>query len=326
VTIASSVVDRRSLLVPVPGPGRRDVGAPEQGTVPQSPHVRVQHLQRAGTSAASVLPQVRSALVMVTVLALGLVLELTVISGWVHRSDQTALFNRFRTELALGTGPVGAVRPSLAIGSPMALIAIPSIGVKQVVVEGTTGSALMAGPGHVRSTVFPGGSGNSIILGRAASFGGPFGQISRLVRGDRITVTTQVGRSVFRVIGVRYGKGHIVRVAPGKSRLTLETSAGASYVPSGVVAVYADKIGTPVAASAPPVGAVTGAELPLGIDTSTLWELFFWLEMLVVLVAGAVWTWRRLGRARAWIVFTAPLVLVWIFTTDQVVRLLPNLL
>jgi sortase A len=326
VTIAPSAIDRRSLLVPVPVPGRVGSLAPQHGAVPRTRRARRTSHAPTITGPLPMLSQVRSGLIMVAILSLGLVLDLTVVSGWIHRSDQAALFNRFRTELALGTGPVGAVKPPLALGSPMALITIPSIGVKQVVVEGTTGAALMSGPGHVRSTVFPGGAGNSVILGRAASFGGPFGQISRLVPGQRIIVTTQVGRSVFRVIGVRRGKGHIVQMASGTSRITLQTASGTPFVPSGVVSVYADKLGAPLAASAPPVSAVTLAELPLGVDTSTLWALFFWLELLAVLVAGAVWTWRRRGRAQAWIVFTAPLSLVWILTSAQIVRLLPNLL
>jgi len=54
--------------------------------------------------------------------------------------------------------------------------------------------------------------------------------------------------------------------------------------------------------------------------------VLLWLEALAILVGGAVWSWRRWGRAQTWIVFTAPMLLVWVFLTDQIVRLLPNLL
>ncbi|MGO8870972.1 MAG: sortase [Acidimicrobiales bacterium] len=272
---------------------------------------------------------VRSALIVLALLAFGLILQLTWISGLEHRSAQVSLFNRFRTELALGTAPTGPKvgrDSALALGSPMAVLSIPSIGVKQVVTEGTTSSVLADGPGHLRDTVFPGGAGTSVILGRAAAYGGPFGQISDLAKGARITVTTGVGTSVFRVVDVRTAGAVDHPVAAGKARLTLGTAGGAPFVPSGVVWVDADKVGTPLAADYPLVSTVPPSEQPLGTDTSTLWALFFWLEILGVLVAGAVWISRRRGHAQAWIVFTAPLLLTWIFTANQIARLLPNLL
>ncbi len=85
-------------------------------------------------------------------------------------------------------------------------------------------------------------------------------------------------------------------------------------------------MGKPLAADNPAVSTVPSSELPLGNDTSTLWALFFWLEVFGVLIFSAVWTWRRRGRAQAWIVFSAPLLVVWLFTADQVARLLPNLM
>jgi hypothetical protein len=71
---------------------------------------------------------------------------------------------------------------------------------------------------------------------------------------------------------------------------------------------------------------VPASERPLGIDTSTLWALSLWLVSMAALFAAAVWTWRRRGHAQAWIVFTAPIALVWLLASDQIARLLPNLL
>ena len=48
--------------------------------------------------------------------------------------------------------------------------------------------------------------------------------------------------------------------------------------------------------------------------------------LMIAVLAGAVWTWHRRGHAQAWIVFGAPLLLVWFFVADQVSSLLPNLL
>ena len=41
-----------------------------------------------------------------------------------------------------------------------------------------------------------------MIMGRAASYGGPFGRIHELTRGATIKVVTQVGTSTFRVTAV----------------------------------------------------------------------------------------------------------------------------
>jgi hypothetical protein len=270
--------------------------------------------------------QTRSALIMVAVLSIGLVVQLAWVSNWMHRSSQVSLFNQFRKELALGTGPTGAKKPALAVGRPMALIEIPSIAVSQVVVEGTTGSALALGPGHLRSTVFPGGVGNSIIMGRDSSYGGPFGRIHELKSGATITVVTQVGKSRFRVLGVRYAGGSPLRVSTTASRLTLETATGPRYAPSGVVTVYAENVGTPLNSQRPPVHTVPSSQRPLGIDTGALLSLLLWLIGLTVVLGAAVWTWHRRGHLQAWIVFGAPLALVWFFVADEITRVLPNLL
>jgi len=158
--------------------------------------------------------------------------------------------------------------------------------VKEVVAEGTTSSVLAGGPGHLRNTVFPGGAGTSVILGRAAAFGGPFGQIGSLRKGARIIVTTQVGSSVFRVTDVREAGGLAHPARPGAARLTLGTASGTAFVPSGVLWVDADMAGKPLAVDSPPITVLPTSETPLGIDTSTLWALFFWLEALAALVAG----------------------------------------
>jgi hypothetical protein len=64
----------------------------------------------------------------------------------------------------------------------------------------------------------------------------------------------------------------------------------------------------------------------MGIDTSNLWVLVLWLQALIVLAVGAVWSWHRWGRPQTWIVFFPPLVLVGLAASAEVARLLPNLL
>jgi len=341
VTLTQTAMERELLLVPVPltpgNPGASPIpvrggaedphpGAPAAPVPGAKPHPSTAPVAVPTSSAAFL---VRSALIVLAALAIGLVVQFTWISGLEQHSSQVSLFNQFRSELALGTAPTGPTDTSghqLAPGTPIGLVTIPSIGVRQVVVEGTSGSELAKGPGHLRNTVFPGGPGTSVVYGRAHSYGGPFGAISSLKRGARITVVTGVGTSTFRVVDVRLAGGKVHPVAVGKSRLTLGTAAGPAFAPSGMVFVDADKVGKPLAADNPVVASVPAGELPLANDTGTLWALFFWLEALGALLVGAVWTWRRRGRAQAWIVFTAPLLVVWLFTADQVARLLPNVL
>jgi sortase A len=331
VTLTQTALDREMLLVPVPttGAGPRPLPCAPEGGPGTGESDESGGPVRDPADVSPLVAVVRPALIVVAVLAFGLVLQLTVVSSLAHRSAQASLYNQLRTELALGTAPLGPVDPqghAIAPGTPIALITIPSIGVKQVVVEGTTSPALAKGPGHLRSTVFPGGSGTSVIFGRAAAYGGPFGRIPGLQKGDRVTVVTGVGTSVFRVVDVRHAGGK-VKVAPaGTSRLTLGTASGSVYVPSGVTYVDAAKVGKPLAAQSPLVTAVLPSERPFGIDTSTLWALLLWLEAFALVLAGAVWTWRRQGHAQAWIVFTAPFLLVWMFIADQITRILPNLL
>jgi LPXTG-site transpeptidase (sortase) family protein len=315
-------VGLRQPYAPVEVAPRPAPGVPTEASTP----VRQREDTRALALDHPVLFQARSALIMVAILSVALVVQLAWVSNWVHRSSQVSLFNRFRTELALGTGPIGATKPALAIGQPMALIEIPSIGVKQVVVEGTTGGALALGPGHLRSTVFPGGVGDSVIMGRAASYGGPFGRLHQLHRGNTITVVTQVGTARFRVLGVREAGGAPYRVSSRAAILTLQTAYGPNYAPSGVVTVTAEATGTALDSQRPPVAVVPPSQRPLGVDTGALSSLLLWLIGLAAVLGAAVWTWHRRGHLQTWIVFGAPLALIWFFVADQVTRILPNLL
>ena len=330
MTLTETASDREQLLVPVaarPVAGARTqvVEAPaESPDLPEEP---------AGTEPVATRSAGRNVLVAalasLAVLSIGMVLQLTVISPLEYRSAQVSLLNTFRTQVALGTaptGPLGTDHHLLPLGTPIALLSIPSLGVRAVVVEGTSSSALAKGPGHYRNTVFPGGAGTSVVLGRAAAYGGPFGRIGELRRGQVVTVTTQVGTARFRVVRVRPAGARVVPAAAGTSRLTLGTASGPAFAPSGVLWVDADKVGTPLPATAPPAVQLLPGEQPLATDTSTLWALLLWLEALAALVAGCVWAWKRWGRAQAWIVFTAPVLLVWSLIADQIARLLPNLM
>lgn len=271
----------------------------------------------------------RAPLVLAVVLGV-LVLYVTIVSGLAHTASQHSMFSSFRSDLAQGTAPVDQTDGNghlLAPGAPVAILRIPSIGVDEVVGEGTTGEILTHGPGHLRATVLPGEAGTSQVFGRAATYGGPFGSLSSLRRGATLTTITGLGSSTFKVIDVRRAGDPVpAPVASGGARLTLLTADGTPFVPSGVVRVDADLVGNQAQVSSLLTTTLSPSELAMGTDSSTVWQLVLWLEALVLLTVGATLAWLRWGRAQAWITFTAPLLLVAYFIADQTTRLLPNML
>jgi sortase A len=271
----------------------------------------------------------RTSLLVLAILAFTFVLHLLVVSRLQHDAAQTRAFNRFRVELAKGVAPTGQLDSKgrlLRSGAPVALLDIPAIGLHQVVSEGTSSAVLETGPGHLRNTVLPGQAGTSTILARMTAYGGPFGEIHNLRKGDKITVTTGIGISSFLVLDVRSPPDVIPRLKDGNGRLVLVTATGAPFVPTGVVAVDADLTSAVMPSAGLVVTAVPPSEVAMGTDTSSLWVLAFLLQATIIVTIGAVWSWRRWGKAQTWIVFFPLTLLLGLYVADQVTRLLPNLL
>lgn len=274
----------------------------------------------------------RGALLTLFVISMSLILELVVLGGVQQRAAQQRAFDALRAELAEGTAPISPVDANgrlLAAGTPIAYLEIPAIGVRQVVVEGTSGSNLFTGPGHRRDSPFPGQVGTSILLGRRAAFGGPFARLDELERGDLIRVTTGAGAFDYRVVGLREEGDPVPEPArAGDGRLLLATADGRPFMPAGVLRVDAELDVPALVGSPPPIAstALPGAEQPMGSDTSTLWALALWLQALIVVTGGAVWAWHRWGRAEAWVVALPVLLLVGLHTAGEAARLIPNLL
>jgi sortase A len=95
-------------------------------------------------------------------------------ASWKPRADSTL------RERAL------ALERSLRDGDPMGRIVIPRLGLRTVVVQGTSGSDLAKGPGHYASTSLPGLGGTVAIAGHRTTYLQPFRHIDDLRRGDRI--------------------------------------------------------------------------------------------------------------------------------------------
>ena len=87
-----------------------------------------------------------------------------------------------------------------ADGKAAAVLQIPALGLKQVVVEGTTASDLQQGPGLMPATSVPGSAGEAVIAGRKLTFGGAFAHIDDLRPGDAIGVVDFLGSFKFVVV------------------------------------------------------------------------------------------------------------------------------
>src|SRR5262249_60982344 len=124
---------------------------------------------------------------------------------------QTLLYSRLQYELGNQIAPLGPTAP----GSPVAVLNIPAIGVRNVVVvQGTSAENMTLGPGHLRSTPLPGQAGVSYLFGRRATLRAPFARLGELRPGNLIVTVTGQGRSVYRVAALGSSHTRIVDPAP----------------------------------------------------------------------------------------------------------------
>jgi LPXTG-site transpeptidase (sortase) family protein len=87
-------------------------------------------------------------------------------------------------------------------GEALGQIEIPIAGIDWVLVEGVNPDDLRKGPGHMPGTAMPGQYGNAVISGHRTTYGAPFGNLDRLVPGERFTVETLTGVHTYEVVSV----------------------------------------------------------------------------------------------------------------------------
>jgi sortase A len=271
------------------------------------------------------------AMIVFASLFVGLVLHIFVLSNLAEHRAQGILYSQFRHDLAFGTAPIGQVGTGgdlLAPGTPVAVLSIPSLGIKDTVVEGSSGRTLLDGPGHRRDTPLPGQSGISVVYGRATAYGGPFGSIDELEAGDQILTTTGQGKATYQVIGVRRAGDQAPELAAADAgRLTLVSADGPPLMAGAVTRVDAALVGktfpTPQAVLRP--GTLEPAEDALASDPSGWIPLLLWAELAVLVAVGVIWALRRWGRWHTWIVGVPVALLIGIEMAKQITVVLPNL-
>jgi sortase A len=143
-------------------------------------------------------------------------------------------------------------RLKVPAGHADAVLQIPTIDLNLTVVQGDTPALLRGGPGHRRGTPEPGQAGNSVVLGHATAWGGPFKELHTLRAGDGVYVEDHTKQTYLYVItsvkDVSSGSPTPFEPTTG-SRLTLVTGEG--HGPSGrvVITAVSGRIGHPTKGS-----------------------------------------------------------------------------
>lgn len=271
-------------------------------------------------------------LTLLGVLLIGFVADLAVVGSLRHARDQRTAYAHLRSELANATAPVSQTDVNGALlrpGTPVALLEIPQLGIREVVLEGTSSGVLRSGPGHRRDTPMPGQQGTSVIFGRRAAFGGPFTDLPRLAPGDMFRVTTGQGTAVYRVTDLRLaGDPQPPVLAGGAGRLTLVTAAGRRYLPEGTLRVDADLVSTPQPLGAVKFGSASlpAAEKSLATEPSAWVPVVLWGEALLLAALALTWARSRWGRWQTWVAAVPVLGWLGVAAAGEIARLLPNLL
>jgi LPXTG-site transpeptidase (sortase) family protein len=264
------------------------------------------------------LRRVGAAVSAAALLVVGFLAYLYGLSGVSEQHAQSAMYKTLAPELAQAVAPTGPVRE----GTPVAVLNIPAIGLRNtVVVEGTTSRDLTLGPGHLRSVPLPGEAGWSFIYGKRATFGAPFAHLMQLHPGDVITVST--GQGTARYVVHSFGTSKHPAVDTSADGLVLMT-ANSAGIPTYATQVAADLLSAPQANP----GAWPGIAPPeryLASDTSSLIPLFLWSEVLLATVVAATVAARLWSRWPAYLLATPVVIAVTVQVYQNVAGLLPNL-
>jgi LPXTG-site transpeptidase (sortase) family protein len=290
---------------------------------------------RRPVSLATLVRQIIGAsLIILALSGLGYVAWVGLFSSLHYDKAQLNAYETLRYELAEGDAPNGPSEPTnanqlLPAGSPVAVMGIPAIGLRTVILQGTTSAVLEGGPGHLRDTPMPGQAGVSVILGRETAYGGPFGKLASLVPGDSITVVTGQVVAGYKVLDLRRAGSPLpAPLATGAGRMVLVTSDGAPLAPSGIL--YVDAALTSKPQPAPTMvlssGDLSPSESDMGTEPQAWLPIVFWGQLLLIVAAALSWLWNAWGRWQTWLIAVPIVGYIVLSASDEVTRLLPNLL
>jgi len=96
----------------------------------------------------------------------------------------------YRTRQRALVADFNATHQHAGAGHAIAILQVPRLGINVAIAEGDGPQQLRGGPGHRTGTPLPGVVGNSVVVGHAHDWGGPFARLHELGKGDLIAVQT----------------------------------------------------------------------------------------------------------------------------------------
>jgi sortase A len=175
------------------------------------------------------------------VLLIAVAIVLYAVGPLVHNRDQRRLMDSERQAITLAAhdnqGLYHAALPTQppVPGTAVGILAIPAIGLQEAVVEGVGPAQTVTGPGHVPGTAGLGQPGNSAVVGRLSAYGGTFGNLGQLRRGDRVVAATTEGQAVYIVRSVR-DETLVTRPASAETSSVTPTTLGRRHLATTTVA------------------------------------------------------------------------------------------
>jgi sortase A len=212
-----------------------------------------------------------------------------------------------------------------ADGHPVAVLDIPALGEKQVVVSGTSPADLQQGPGLLAHSAVPGEPGNAVIAGRRVTYGGPFGRLASVAPGDLIHVVDGAGTFTFRSVKTELVPlGGRIRVASAHNAWLTLVTANSSVHPNAQTVVVAKLMGRPaVAVRSSEVGSPS-VHLSFGGDQAAGWLALAWAAVFLFIVGCTLLAVRRWRQPWVTYLLSAPLLLACgLFVCENVARCLP---
>jgi sortase A len=106
-------------------------------------------------------------------------------------------------ERARVTVAAAAYRRTLREGEPVGRMTVPRLGLKAIVVNGTSHDDLTKGPGRELHTHMPGEGELVYVAGHRTTYLAPFAHIDKLRRGDRVTFVLPYATFDYEITGHR---------------------------------------------------------------------------------------------------------------------------